>query len=505
MEYVDPIISHFKDQENISKETLAELIKEQQGKESRAKKNVGPSHKLHIRDKNLSNCEKALSIFTDLLKLTFLIQKSWDLQALCKSVLVRFDIQTSGYSGQEPKLDHAETFYRELALKTITRCGKLSEAIEKLSLDSQAIRDYLQEQSEYDAASCISDSACLLLEMWFLCGKTMQSLKRNVAALFIKAKLLLIDCELEVMKSLASEDGYGSLEETVTSYRLFIKVLLQQIQDADTNHDQTLFEECLQVFLDVESMFNAMNINCLLYETQHAPQESQITQSAKSNIVQEASELRDISQFVDDTVNAEVHSDENEFADLLPKELGTIKERRMSETSSLSVSLMMEKTSLKRELPNLLQAFNNAKRLEQELENARATKSSPQENSLLNLSMRAPTSSLSSSMISPSSSVLMSSLPRFGSELSSSMYSKSSSMGLEDDSKVKEDSLMKSTNSASDLRLIPPDPHPASGKNDKLLRLSSIQKLPSSYRQTTNVQGFGSNVLNNLYGLGNKN
>ncbi|SCU89976.1 LAME_0E06436g1_1 [Lachancea meyersii CBS 8951] len=502
MDYNDSIISHFRGQDPVSTEKLTELVNEQKGKVSQRSKKIAGFQGSGVEEQSLRRCESALSIFKELIKLQFLIQKSWDLQALSKSVLVRFDIQTGALPGQDSKLDHAETFYRELALKTITRCGKLSEAIEALSLDSQRVRDYLDVQSSHDPSACLEDSTCLLLEIWFLCGKNMRSLKRNVAELFIRAKLLLIDCELEVIKSLATEDGYGTLQETVVSYRSFIRVLLQQMQDADVNNDQGLFEECLQVFLDVESMFNVMNFNYLLYETQYSQADVRLPSSTQSNIVQEASELRDMSQFANESNASTSSNDENEFADLLPQIRNASQERRMSETSNLSVSLMMEKTSLKRELPKLLQAFNDAKRLEQELENARAAKNNISENVSSSPSVNATTSSLSSSLLSPSSSLFMGSASRMSHDPNSSIFSVNSSIHSEDESRFNEGSLPKAKNVPTGFPSA--DSFANSITYDSAMKLSSSQQLSSSFRYPRNVQGFSSNVLNNLYGLGNK-
>lgn len=497
MEYEDPIISHFKGQKEVSAETLAQLIDEQKHEQAAHKTRASPK-KVHLQSANLRKCEKALSIFTDVIKLKFLIQKSWDLQALGKSVLVRFDIQTGALSSQEAKLDHAETFYRELALKTITRCGKLSKATEQLSLDLEDIGEHIRSKSDENPAACVENSACLLLEMWFLCGRVMRGLKRNVAALFIKSKLLLIDCELELMNSTA-QGGYGNLQETIVSYRSFIKVLLQQLQDAESGNDQTLFEECLQVFLDVESMYGAMNLNWLLLETDQQESDMPSTTESRSAIFEEAAELRDIAQFVDSAVNEEKESGSDEFSSFTTEKLEPTHDRRMSETSSSSrISLMMERTSLTKELPHLLQAFNNAKRLEQELENVRAAKTEELETSMFG----SPPPSLSSSMFSPSSSLFLASSPRYGNDITATTYSTSSSMAFDDEEKSTENAPEKCTPIAHP-RLVSSELSSHLTGSD-FLRLSSLQQQPSSLRQPRSVQGFGSSVLNNLYGLGNR-
>ncbi|CEP61566.1 Mdm36p LALA0_S03e05732g [Lachancea lanzarotensis] len=499
MEYNDPILSHFHAENPVSKEQLSELVEQQKRRAGSSSSQRGSTH----GEQSLRRCESALSIFTDLIKLQFLVHKSWDLQALSKSVLLRFGIQTGSIPTQDPKMDHAETFYRELALKTITRCGKLSEAIEKLSSDSQRIREYLDAQTSNDPTACLEDCTCLLLEIWFLCGKNMRSLKRNIAELFIRAKLLLIDCELEVMKSLASEDGYGTLQETVVSYRSFIKVLLQQVQDAAVSNDQTSFEECLQVFLDVESMFNAMNFSYLLYETQQVDPETQLTSVSRSNIVQEAAELRDMSQFADDGANSVSPDEEdNEFADLLPRSTNRSPDRRMSETSNLSVSLMMEKTSLKRELPKLLQAFNDAKRLEQELENARAAKNGHSEVTSSTSSLNANTASPPSSVWSPSSSLLMGSASKLSHDLNNSIFSTSSNAESEDDAKATDGLLQRKKTPSTTF--LPAEGFTNSFHRDNQSMWPSVQQHPSSLRHSRATQGFSSNVLNNLYGLSGK-
>ncbi|SCW01302.1 LAFE_0D09582g1_1 [Lachancea fermentati] len=498
MKYEDPIISHFKTKELIDKDDLKRLIEEQKQKNADNTVSVGRGSS---NRQDLATCEGALSVYTDLIKLKFLLQKSWELQTLVKSVLIRFDIQGVGLTREERTLNHSEDFYKDIALKTISKCEKLSKSLEQLSLDSQRIVDYIQSVCAEDISHYLSDTICLLLEMWFLCGKVSRQLKRNVAGLFIRAKVLLIDYELEIIRQetpeLDSED-YSTFKETVKSYRSFIKIFLQQLQDSELSQNHSQFEECLHVFLDIESMYSAMNFNWLLIDGKSMHTDLDDIQDSYVDVGEDMEELNNINGFVDKIV------DKEEDDDLAPlqKLPNTQSPRRFSESSSTSdISLMMERTSLSKELPNLLQAFNNAKKLEQELENVRNTSNSSRESTpvgspLVGLS----SSALTSSTFSPSSSILLSSTSKFEGE-SPFLASPSNSMILE----VTSSNYTENIGASGHL---PPTPLSQLDMSSQLIRNDILRMMknqnPSKYAYNRKINGFGSNVLNSLYGIGDK-
>ena len=74
----DPIVSIFHqttDGEKLDKEAVRSWIDSQ------------PQN-----DEDIKNCETVLKIYTDLLKTEFYMDKSWDIQTLTKSVLVKFEL-----------------------------------------------------------------------------------------------------------------------------------------------------------------------------------------------------------------------------------------------------------------------------------------------------------------------------------------------------------------------------------------------------------------------------
>lgn len=299
-------------------------------------------------DEDIRNCETLLKIYADLLKTEFYMDKSWDIQTLTKSVLVKFELENSDPASSINN-NNTETFYKDIALKCIKDCDRLSGRLQKYEKSSNAIRSYiLSAQSRI-----LQDSLTCLLEIWFTCNKELCLLKNKIAGLFIRSKVLLIDYELESLKFQLSDTTI------ISSYRSFMKILIEQLRDSEVSRDQAMFDECLQVFLDIEAMYNALNFNWLLTENTF---------------------LQDSLPLSPQGARPENHFDDNELDSLTPYSMESLTEhsRSSSMSGSTDFSLMMERTNLSKELPSLLTAFNNAKRLEQEIENVRITPASSQ-------------------------------------------------------------------------------------------------------------------------------
>ena len=129
-------------------------------------------------------------------------------------------------------------------------------------------------------------------------------------------------------------------------------------------------------------MYNSLNLSWLLNENK-ALQERLVTSSSTSEndhskslpVIDETKEIEDISSFVNSIVDASMLTHDltpinsSDSDDLSNGDIDRSDERRLSSSTS-DMSLMMQRTSLQKQLPNLLTAFNNARRLEQELQNA---------------------------------------------------------------------------------------------------------------------------------------
>lgn len=319
--YRDPIISIFQDEKNnLDNEKIHSIIN-QQTKNS----------------DDIQKCEKILKVYKDLLKLEFFMNKSWDIKTLTKSVLVKFELSTSD---GETDSKNDESFYKDIALKCIKNCDKFSIRLQNFQNDVDAIRAYIVQMQ----TRVLTDSITLLLELWFTCNKKLTFLKNKVAGIFIRSKLLLIDHELESLKFHLSDTSI------ITSYRSFMKILVEQLQDSEVSLEQSLFDECLHVFLDIEAMYNSLNFSWLLSENKSL-HDSLLSQSTLEQNNDTLEELDSPSPLSMDTFDDHLQSS--------------------SLSTSTDLSLMMERTNLSKELPSLLAAFNNAKKLEQELESLR--------------------------------------------------------------------------------------------------------------------------------------
>ncbi|CAI4036945.1 hypothetical protein SMKI_16G2420 [Saccharomyces mikatae IFO 1815] len=480
---------------------------------------------LQLSKTTLNKCDALVKILTDVIKLEFVIHQSWYIRSLYKSVLIQFEVETA--KGNENSAGNSnsdndncnntqdDSFYKDLSLKCIKKCEKSSLALESLSRDIDKMRDFIMSNTIEDnrVDRLLQNSMTLLLECWIYSMKRLRHLRMKIAGIFVRSKLLLIDHELVTIWHFLQEQSNGheiannenelKLRETIKSYRAFIKIFIQQLEDSEAGSpSSSLFEECLHVFLDIESMYNSLNLSWLLNENK-ALQERLVTSSSTSEndhskslpVIDETKEIEDISSFVNSIVDASMLTHDltpinsSDSDDLSNGDIDRSDERRLSSSTS-DMSLMMQRTSLQKQLPNLLTAFNNARRLEQELQNACKVNDNRHNTKFFDSNVRQNENAMSSSvssiisqnstMASPSpplSSSFISTTPSQSSTRMSTLSLSSSSSLLETQSQTLKNNMSQWLN------------QPRSN-------LSGTKLMP------TNHIGFHSNVLNNLYGIG---
>lgn len=366
-EYSDHIMREFENKRNIDTDRLAGLVEEQQ----KCMRSVE-------EEETLKQCESTLQLYIELINIKHVLRKTWDLQMLDKSVLLRFGIRpVKGASEPIELADSTWEVYKDVALQTIIKCDKISKGLQQLT-------DRLDETLQVIQRSVCNkvkefykrDSVCLLLEMWFLCGEILRELKRSVASFFIKAKLLLIDYELECVQMCITgqnelEEHYQALAETTKYYKSFMKVLIRQLKDSEASSDQALFEDCLGIFLEIEGMYHSLNMNWLLAEKKLLKEHSFRNEPGYL--------MNQINQFVDNNVHDDMSCDgENtSISNPISTEDTFISTQEYSKHTPSSIlthlftetdlSLDLEHTTISQELPSLLKAFNNAKQLEMEM------------------------------------------------------------------------------------------------------------------------------------------
>lgn len=331
--YNDPIVSIFRERDASAKldEDRIQSWIEQQPRSN----------------EDIKNCEEVLKIYTDLLKLEFYITKSWDIKTLFESVMVKFELSKSD-SDHTADNDHEDSFYWDIASKCIQDCDKLSTSLQKKQAKLDDVRAYMSSKQEL----ILEDSATFLLELWFTSREHLSEMRNRVAGIFIRSKSLMIDHELESFKHRLSDTTI------LNSYRSFMKILIEQLQDSELSSDQSLFNECLQVFLDIEAMYNALNFNLLLDDNESL--QDSLMLSSQANLDDKFDGQESNLWSPPSRTNLSDHS------------------RASSISGSTSFSMMMDRTNLAKELPSLLTAFNNAKKMEQEIESVRKVPSTAQ-------------------------------------------------------------------------------------------------------------------------------
>lgn len=506
----------------------------------------------------LNQCESALQTYTDLLKLEMITTKSWYISALYDSVLIRFNLKDNN------NLEQTDEFFKDLALKSIKKCDKSAVGLESLYTSISSFRDFIASSTSglSDMSPLLSNSMTLLFEIWVVTNREIRHFQKVIAGIFMRSKLLLIDYELvKIWNLVRSKDKNDStnidkenvkkLETTITSYRAFLKIFIAQLQDAECsnqdNSNKDAFEECLRVFFDIESMYQALNFNWLLKENKHLQDKNKILDDKMSRslpTINESKEVHNITAFVDDflqqppvlqipmdskhtktasasssisstssypfsptsksyhclsttsddekspypfyfdgnssdrfTMKNKNYTINDSSSTLHESTMSKVADRESETDTDSDMYLMMEKTNLSKELPKLLNAFSNAKKLEQEIKTAKSTSapSSSQE------SIRESQDNSSEKQHSPSPNNLSRSQLLSNSIINKTLLDK------------KKEDLMHNMDNWVNHNNIKFSTLPTGLGNPLYTQLNNTHTKP---------HGFKSNFLNNLYGLG---
>ncbi|KAL3233806.1 hypothetical protein RNJ44_03846 [Nakaseomyces bracarensis] len=550
---MDPIISRFKELDVGS-------LGDDEGRESKVNVVREVMDEQMLDGDVLRMCETAVQSYSDLLKLEFVTTRSWYVTALYDSVLIRFGMKLEG--AKTIMAVRGEEFYKDLALKSIKKCDKSAVGLESLVDQVGSVRDFISEATGNleNLEPLVSDSYTLLFELWVVTNREIRHFQKVIAGIFMRSKLLLIDHELTRIKESVHQskdkENADKLESTIVSYRSFLKIFLAQLQDAEatstTESNQDAFDECLRVFFDIESMFQALNFNWLNKENRQLKEMNKALEESTSSLptIDEATETGAMTSFVDEylehpndmpfqqvpstanhgkssstsssissasssytfsPVTKSYHSlstssyDDNspylDYNSLSSKERldsglkhftassTTIQNpeprdqkfntQNLDDDSGSETYLLMEKTNLSKELPKLLNAFNNAKRLEQELKSAASATTNSNDSSEENLRESSTNSRESSTDPSSNENSLSKSQILSNSMLQNNLLDK------------KKEDLKHNMDFWFNPKRAPNLP---SGYNNPL-----FSKL--STNQAQQHTGFKSNFLNNLYGL----
>lgn len=185
-------------------------------------------------------CQACFSILQTLEKLS-LSFKSWEFLSL--------DFNSDNHFSSSD--DKIKSFNNNIADKVIVACKELNKKLNKITADL----DYITKASRtLTPVEYISDSGTLLTSLVLRNIKLKNEAAENLTVSYLKAKLIIIGKELELMLT-QSDDIL-----TILTYKNFIVSLLRQLNDAILMDDAESKYECLAVINDMEKMFDAFKL-----------------------------------------------------------------------------------------------------------------------------------------------------------------------------------------------------------------------------------------------------
>ncbi|EDO17542.1 hypothetical protein Kpol_534p21 [Vanderwaltozyma polyspora DSM 70294] len=270
--------------------------------------------------------------------------------------------------------------------------------------DLNSARDYiiLTTGNGSNLSLLLNDSITLLLEFWKILTKKINYLNLIIISYFIYYKLLIINYELTQLNNhilsilnLPNFDNfdnvYSSLQKILNLLNSFkvltndlIENLITYLFETNFNKINETLSETLSSFINLNDLYNLSNFNLLLLEIQSITDVDSKSSSSTENHNGDESEmdhsLQLISSMQSSTPTTSVYDDH-----LFDSSLRRLSISEFTDVSSLPPT-NLGRTTLQRELPNLLAAFNVTKRLENELENVLNAKANVDSNSNSNTS-----------------------------------------------------------------------------------------------------------------------
>lgn len=325
-------------------------------------------------------CQLSLTILQTLEKIELNL-KNWAFMSLDINSINHFDTTSSS---------EIKIFNNNVSFRVIQLCQELTQKLNKITADLDFITNALRSLSPIEF---ISDSGSLLTSLTLRNIKLKDELRDKVTIAYLKAKLITIGTDLEVMLV----DGDADQKATVESYKHFVVSLLNQLNQAVEDDDIDERNECLAVINDMEQMFEVYKL-----ERAHATTEKLLSEketieapdalesgpadflesvSGKDSLeyfamVPRAAEYSDEYESSDETsmshsttlyVQPTVHSITKQSNRTSDSGSSSVEPSRKGSFSSFASTSILQKSTLSEELPYLMSAFNLAKTLEEDV------------------------------------------------------------------------------------------------------------------------------------------
>lgn len=381
LEYEDPILSLARDP-NLNKEKAKTL------------KIILLIQGFPLVERKVSRlCQLSLTILQTLEKIELNL-KNWAFMSLDINSANHFDTSSSS---------EIKTFNNNVSFRVIQLCQELTQKLNKITSDLDFITNALRSLSPIEF---ISDSGTLLTTLTLRNIKLKDELRDKVTIAYLKAKLITIGTDLEVMLV----DGDSDQKATVESYKHFVVSLLGQLNQAVEDDDIEERNECLAVISDMEQMFEVYKHERAQAATENEATEKEalgvphVTGSGPSNLLESPrhghSHLDDFAMIP----RAAEYSDEYESSDDLSMSHSTtlyvqpmvhsitkhshrspetgstsLESTRRGSFSSFASTNILQKSTISEELPYLMSAFNLAKTIEEDLHHFKEEEEPPKQ------------------------------------------------------------------------------------------------------------------------------
>ncbi|RKP28764.1 hypothetical protein METBISCDRAFT_20222, partial [Metschnikowia bicuspidata] len=188
-------------------------------------------------------CHLSLKILQTLEKIELNL-KNWAFLSLDINSANHFDASNS---------DEIKLFNTNVSVRILSSCQELTVKLNKVSADIDFITKALRSLTPIEY---ISDSGTLLTSLTLRSIRLKDKLRRKVTIAYLKATLITIGTDLEVMLS----DGLDEQQATISSYRQFVVSLLGQLNQAVEDENEEDINECFAVISDMKQMFDAFKL-----------------------------------------------------------------------------------------------------------------------------------------------------------------------------------------------------------------------------------------------------
>lgn len=322
-------------------------------------------------------CQLSLKILQTLEKIELNL-RNWAFLSLDLNSANHFDASNS---------EEIKIFNTNVSVRILTSCQDLTLKLNKVSADIDFITKALRSLTPIEY---ISDSGTLLTSLTLRSIRLKDELRRKITIAYLKATLITIGSDLELMLS----DGMADHQATVTTYKQFVVSLLGQLNQAIEDENDEDVNECFAVISDMEQMFEVFKLETAQKATRDlvlSNTSGDLDHDSGDNSSEVANSIDGSEMAINDDLTWTSHGSSPQYTRPMVRSITKPslaegnEHHRKGLISSVASTNILQKSTLSEELPYLMSAFNLAKTLEEDMhhfkdEDEEAEDSLPQRN-----------------------------------------------------------------------------------------------------------------------------